>query len=992
MKRQVVLSVLAAMTLSASATGQVNASTSDGYLTRGVLMYQDKNYVGCIDQLTYLKSQSHTPAQAEEADYYMAMSAVALGDDDAMARLQTFLEEYPASPLRHDVMMSIGDCYFWEGEYAYALREYDKVDPKCLDGARYEDYTYRVAYIHLHLAVYNNASAGFKKLLNSKTYGNAARFYEGYIAYVEQDYKRAVELFNKVDTSIAPGNMADYYLCQIHFMNGEYNKALAMSKKLIDADVDAHYIAEANRIAGESSYNLGNVDAAIPYLRRYVENAETPLHSSLYILGVSEYKAGEYSKAVNTLTPVTEDNDAMGQSTCLFVGQAMLKLGDHDAAIMAFDKAIKMNFDKDVQEAAFYNYAVAKTHGGKVPFGSSVSTFEEFLRRYPNSRYASAVQEYIVTGYITDQNYESALRSIESVKNPTQAILSAKQRVLFSLGTKDFSAGNTDLALNRLLQAKDLSDHDAEIANECNLWIGDCYYRMNKYDDAADAYLDYLEVAPSNAENRALAYYNLGYARFSEKRYGDAAVDFTRVVNAPGWLTDEMIADAYNRLGDCRYYESKFDDAATYYAKAHELNPAAGDYALYQAAAMRGNVRDYQGKIKLLDQLQADYPTSAYIPDALLEEAECYIALKNNAKAIEAYQELLEKYATTEQGRNGYLQLAVTYQNEGKTQNAIDAYKEIITTYPTSDEAKVATEELKRIYTDAGNLQEYADFINNVPSAPQIEISEVDSLTYQAAERAYLMGEGARKLQDYVNNYPDGANVADALRYLALGAADMGNDDAALEYANRLVEKYPHNKAIIDVLGVKADIEYRQGKCEIALDSYKQLEQLTSDAETLNRARMGIMRVARDLGNQEEVIAAADALLASASVGSDERSEIVFTRAYAQLQLGNNDEAIEQWKSLSGDVKDIYGSKSAVYLAQHYYDEGDLKAARETAEAFVSAQPPHNYWLARGFIILSDVCRKEGKTFEANEYLRALRSNYPGQEPDIFRMIEERLN
>lgn len=992
MKKQIILSALAATALSGNAVGQVNAPTPDGYLSRGVLMYQDKNYAGCIDQLTYLKTQSHTMVQAETADYYIAMSALALGDDDALDLLHKYLKDYPASPLRHDVMMSIGDWYFWKGEYAYALQEYDKVEVNTLDNARAEDYIYRVAYIRLFMAEYDLAGQGFAQLRSSGEYGNAARFYEGYIAYVRQDYPLALELFGGVDTSTPPGEMTDYYLCQIHFINGEYNKALALSRNLIDADVEAHYIAEANRIAGESSYNLGNVEAAIPYLRQYIALSENPLPSSLYILGVSEYKAGEYSQAVKTLTPVTENFDAMGQSASLFIGQALLKLGDHDAAIMAFDKALKMNFDKDVQEAAFYNYAVAKTHGGKVPFGSSVSTFEEFLNRYPDSRYAPAVQEYIITGYITDQNYERALRSIESVKNPSQAILAAKQRVLFTLGTNDLSSGNVDSALSRLQQAKALSEYDTDIANECNLWIGDCYYRQQKYDDAATSYIAYIKSAPTNAENRSLAYYNLAYARFSDKRYDNAITDFTHVVNTPGWLSDEMIADAYNRIGDCHYYNSKFEEAATFYTKAHELNPAAGDYALYQAAAMKGNVRDYQGKIILLDQLLDEFPSSALIPDALLEKAECYIALQNNAKAIEVYNELLDKYATTEQGRNGYLQLAVTYLNAGDTQKAIDTYKAVITSYPTSDEAKVASEELKRIYTDAGNLQEYADFINNIPSAPQIETSEIDNLTYQAAERSYLTGEGTRKLEDYLKRYPGGANEVNALRYLAIDAADKGNDDVALKYATRIVNEYPHNKAVVDVLGIKADIEYRQGKCELALGSYRMLEEQASDAVTLNTARMGIMRVSRDLGNHDDVISTADALLASTTVGNEEKNEIIFTRAYAQLQNGNAAEAIEQWKSLASDVKDIYGSKSAVYLAQYYYDEDNLKEARATAEAFISAQPPHNYWLARGFIILSDVCRKEGKTFEANEYLRALRDNYPGNEPDIFRMIEERLN
>ncbi len=75
-----------------------------------------------------------------------------------------------------------------------------------------------------------------------------------------------------------------------------------------------------------------------------------------------------------------------------------------------------------------------------------------------------------------------------------------------------------------------------------------------------------------------------------------------------------------------------------------------------------------------------------------------------------------------------------------------------------------------------------------------------------------------------------------------------------------------------------------------------------------------------------------------------------------------------------------------------YLDAGKLKNAAQVAEKFVASSTPHSYWLARGFILLSDINRAQGKTFEADEYLSALRQNYPGDEEDIFMMIDSRLN
>ena len=82
---------------------------------------------------------------------------------------------------------------------------------------------------------------------------------------------------------------------------------------------------------------------------------------------------------------------------------------------------------------------------------------------------------------------------------------------------------------------------------------------------------------------------------------------------------------------------------------------------------------------------------------------------------------------------------------------------------------------------------------------------------------------------------------------------------------------------------------------------------------------------------------------------------------------------------------------SAVALIQHYYDNNNLAEARRLVEAFVDSSTPHIFWHARGYILLSDICRKEGKVFEANEYLRTLRANYPGKEQEIYNLIDERL-
>ena len=59
---------------------------------------------------------------------------------------------------------------------------------------------------------------------------------------------------------------------------------------------------------------------------------------------------------------------------------------------------------------------------------------------------------------------------------------------------------------------------------------------------------------------------------------------------------------------------------------------------------------------------------------------------------------------------------------------------------------------------------------------------------------------------------------------------------------------------------------------------------------------------------------------------------------------------------------------------------------------FIEQGTPHSYWLARGFILLSDVYARKGDKFQARQYLSNLQKNYKGShKEDITSMIDKRL-
>ncbi|MDE7407806.1 MAG: tetratricopeptide repeat protein, partial [Muribaculaceae bacterium] len=502
---------------------------------------------------------------------------------------------YAQSPMLPYARLLIGSDYFYKGDYKQTLVAFAKLDSLSLDVRTRQDLDYRKALSQLVTGDYASAEPALERLKSSDAYGKAARFYLAYAAYASKDYDKALLLMDDVDKTVLPGSMADYYLAQIYYARRDFAKALDVAQPLTDAgrDVRPEFMLEACRVTGESMFELGRDEEAGKYLQRYVAGCANPLPSTRYVLGVIDYRGAHYADALTQLRPVADEENAIGQSANLLIGQCYVKDGDTRSALLAFRKASDMEFDSSVAETALYNYAVTSLQGAREPFGSTVNIFHDFISRYPRSSYAPKVEEYLISGYITDNDYDSALKSINGISNPSKDVLAAKQRVLFVMGTRKYSSGDYKGALSYFDQAAKLASYNSSIAIENTLWRGECLYRLGDYVKAEQAFRTYMSKAPKSALNHTQAAYDLGYALYSRKKYADARTQFQKVISDR--KTDAaMKADAHNRVADTYYYTSDFSKAATHYDEAYRLNPSAGDYALYRHALMNWLSRNHK--------------------------------------------------------------------------------------------------------------------------------------------------------------------------------------------------------------------------------------------------------------------------------------------------------------------------------------------------------------------------------------------------------------
>ena len=960
----------------------------------GKELFSLKNYSGCIDKLEAYKQHSTDADLIQEADYMLVYSAYEQGRLNAVELLKDYLDVYPASRHADEVNFLIGSAHFGLGEYQKAIFWFNESNIDMLSPEQQEAYCFRLAYSLLQTGDMEKARGYFARIEQIGTkYREASTYYVAYIDYATGKYNNALVEFTRLKDLSDYKERSLYYITQIYFIQNKYEKVISEGKELLASYPDSENNSEVYRIMGNAYYHLGNEDQAINMLSKYVSSTDSPLRGDLYILGVCYYNKGNYSSAVNALGRTVRENDALSQNAYLYLGQSYLKLKDKNNARMAFEAAATSSFDKQVKEAAMYNYALLIHETAFTGFGESVTIFEDFLNDFPNSKYADKVNDYLVEVYLTTKNYQAALNSIDKIKHPSTKILEAKQDILFQLGTQAFTNMELDKAVDLFSRAISLGAYNLESRNDAYFWRGESYYRQGEYNKAISDYRTYLNnTRQRNTDMYALAHYNLGYSYFKLKEYGEALNRFRQYVNLESNQQTPAYADAYNRIGDCLFHNRQFAMAEENYTRAAQLQPSAGDYSVYQKGFLLGLQKDYKGKISVMDRLIREFPESQYVDGALFEKGRSYVLLDNNQAAAASFEQLMRDFPQSSLARKAGVQLGLIYFNDNQPEKAADAYKSVISNYPGSEEAKVALQDLKSVYIELNDINSFAAYANSLGGNVRFEVSEQDSLTYLAAEKLFMRGdnEGARRsLTNYLQTFPQGAFSSNANFYLASIA--FAKKD--LEEAKRLfslVLESGDTKFREESWARKAEIEYLDKDYAAAMESFKHLQAVAENPENKEAAKLGLMRCAELTGQPQEALLAANDLLKEPKLSPEIMSEARYVRAKAYISLKQENKALADLKEISKDTRTIHGAEAKYLLAQLYYDNKDDKNAETVLMNFIENGTPHQYWLARGFILLADIYIRQGDDFQARQYLTSLQNNYKGDD-EIAAMIEDRL-
>ena len=391
--------------------------------------------------------------------------------------------------------------------------------------------------------------------------------------------------------------------------------------------------------------------------------------------------------------------------------------------------------------------------------------------------------------------------------------------------------------------------------------------------------------------------------------------------------------------------------------------------------------------------LVTTYPQSDYADDALYEMARAYIENNQEESAIMAYERLLSNYPNSNMARKASLEQGMIHRNLKQYDEAIRSFKRTIKDYPSTEEAYAALDGLEQVYVATNNISEYLAYTKKLGKSQMRVTTAEDSLTYVTAELQYMLGnyrEAAAGLATYITRYCNGGRYCTNAHYYAADSYyRLGQTQSALteyEALTTLTGNAYMEEACLRAAGITFDNQ----DYESAARHFRHLLEVASTESNRRIAQLGILRCASNLKDETTVQRIATEMLSADGLPDDMRQEALYCRAKAYLNAGNNGLAVVDLTPLAKETVTAIGAESKYLLAQAYFNMGALDNSETEIMAFAQMNTQHQYWLAKAMILLADISLKRDDTYQAQQYLLALQSNYHAQD-DIQTIIAERL-
>jgi TolA-binding protein len=956
--------------------------------------FEDRRFGTAAQQFEAFRDRFPRSVHVPDATYHEGAALLALGrDQDAVALLTRFEQDFPSHPLAFEARLALGQYYYDNGNAQEALTTLQQV----LLGSPPDETAARALYWMGDAAVeldrtedgleyYRRAADEYPdtetapKALYARafTFVSVGRYEEG-----AQTLERLEARYTQSDLARNVG----LALAEVYYEIGDYQRAVAEIRRRLPSLV-REVRDRAEFLLAESYNQLRDSENAISAYRRFTEGPEeSPYYRrAVYGLAWNYYHEGAHQWAHEQFARLVPGNDDLAIEALYYEGVNLAMAARGQDAAERFTRFADRYPDHELAPHALFELGVVQ-YGGR-QWEDANATFGRLVESYPESDLAGSALTYLGNTFIALGDFDSALDAFDRAISYEAGDPTRRDEVLFQkawLLYRSESYADAEQAFLGLYTA----DPSGPQAEASLFWSAESAFQGDRLAAAADRFVRYMRDFPGGRQMDA-AHYALGWTYFRQQQYELAVVEFQRFLSGYREATESVPyrTDAELRLGDSYYALKDYANAVRVYGR---LAADGDDYALYQIGQAYANSADPIEAIASFRRLLEEFPDSEWREEARYSLGYLFFRNQEYDQAITEYRTLIRDYGSHPLAAKAQYGIGDAYFNAGSLDRAIAEYRAVLERYPASPFAVDAAGSIQIALVAAGDEERAVAIVDSFAAAhPDSPL--VDELRFRQAEVLYRSGrtdEARDDLLVFVRTARHEELLPEAYYYLGVIYADRGQAREAATYLGQILDRYPDSPRRPEAAAQLGRLYLESGNLDRALHAYDTLEGESQDdpvrhAEALYGRSMTLLAQGR-MDEAERILmelvedAPDDPSTAPAHLGLGRILEM----------HGEMNRAVTRYRFAATRSQGEAGAEALYRLGSLLRRTGDPSGAIEELTRIPVRFAGYTEWMARGYLEQARSLRDMGRPGEAVRLYETLISSYP-QHPTAEEARRER--
>jgi tetratricopeptide (TPR) repeat protein len=980
-----ILFILCLISFVAKGQDQLSRSKTENLYKKGTELITHANFSAARVVFTdFLKYAASTDSRKADAEYYIALSALKLGQSDGEKLIADFITHNPSNPRSATAYFDLANFFYAEKEYTRAINYYGKVNFAGLSQDQQTEGYFKWGYSYFNLKKLDDALEKFNAVkLQESQYSPAANYYAGFIEYSRGSYAEALTDLKRAEASQSYANIVPSLIANVYYKQHKYDELIKYAASLESRASQITNYSEVSMLVADAYYYKQDYAKAAAAYDVYLEANQTKADNSLlFRAGFANYTLGKDDRALSYLKTSAAKQDSVSFYASYYLGILYLKQGNKQFALNSFNHSKGYVNDKKLAEESTFQYAKISYDLGKSDV--AITEFEKFLIAYPASDHNIAVRELLAQAYVNGNNYNKAIEYIEALPSRTRSVDQAYQKATYLKGSELFNKEDYESAV-KFFEKSLASPIDAKYVALASFWNGEAYSIGRRYEEAAGFYSKVISLgAAAEPEVISKTRYGLGYCYFNLKQYDQALYNFKEFINK-GNKSSPAYADGLLRLADCYFVTKAYSEALANYEKARQLKTPDADYVFFQTGVINGILRKYAEARTQFSTLVSGYPKSQYRDEALFQRAQFEIEQSNYAVAINDLTRLINE--GSQSGSKflpyAYERRAASNYNLKEYEKTVADYQAVIKQFPSHPVAQQVLLPLQEALSQVKRSDEYDQYLamvtNANPGGKDLEVINFESAKNQYYNQQYA--KAIASFTTFLSTYSQSAKQSEAKFFIAESQYRLTDYTKALVLYTELSTDLTSPNAN-KIAGRIAEIQFKQGKYAEAIGSFHNVERFASNKKDFYTAWSGLMESFYLLAQYDSVSVYANLILEKGNVNAGAQNKASLYLGKAAMAKGDYESAKDEFLNTLNTARDEYGAEAKYRIGEIFSLTKQYKQSNEALIA-ISSSPEfsvYDEWVGKSFLLLADNYLAQSDKFNAKATLESLiTNNFPLQ-------------